>query len=216
MFFHPNQWEFKCLVHVNTKQNISRAVPSLTPSLLISSVISLWLHGTPGHRGVWREKWKADTLEAGNFTHMLLWDFHMFYANCHFICFLSVTLDLSLTFCDAFLTTFSGRPMWRPTGDRMKTKRNRGWLWRIEGLRTDCKAHWGNVAGMLGYINKKKKIMNKNKNMWCWFNWHALGRVGFISCHWVGEGGLPPPLSGVKLKFASSFKIPVDTWHSNS
>lgn len=106
--------------------------------------------------------------------------------------------------------------MWRPTGDRMKTKRNHGWLWRIEGLRTDCKAHWGNVAGMLGYINKKKKIMNKNKNMWCWFNWHALGRVGFISCHSVGEGGLPPPLSGVKLKFASSFKIPVDTWHSNS
>lgn len=42
-------------------------------------------------------------------------------------------------------------------------------------------------------ISIQNKIIHKNKNMWCWSNWHALGRVRLISCHSEGEGCLPPP-----------------------
>lgn len=87
MFFHPNQWEFKCLVHVNTKQNISWSGP-IPNSLSADFITHLTVapHDSQTQRGRDGGKNGRQTpLEVGNFTHMLLWDFHKFYGNCLFI-----------------------------------------------------------------------------------------------------------------------------------
>lgn len=110
MFFHPNQWEFKCLLHVNTKQNISRSGPTANSlSADFITHLSVAPHDSRTQRGRRGGKNGRQTpLEAGNFTHtLLLRDLHKFYGKCHFVCFWSVTLDVSLTFCVAFLTPFS-------------------------------------------------------------------------------------------------------------
>lgn len=76
MFFHPNQWEFKCLVHVNIKQNIS---PSGSPGVnSLSADFITHLCEAPHDSGTrWdggkRERQSA--VEVGNFAHMLFGDF---------------------------------------------------------------------------------------------------------------------------------------------
>lgn len=76
MFFHPNQWEFKCLVHVNIKQNIS---PSGSPGVnsLSADFITHLCEAPHDFRIRWDEgkKERQSAVEVGNFAHMLFGDF---------------------------------------------------------------------------------------------------------------------------------------------
>ncbi len=106
MFLHPNQWEFKCLVHVNTKQNISRSGPianSLSADFIAH--LSVAPHDSRTQRGRNdRKTWRQTPLEVGNFTSVLLKDLHKFYGNCHFFLFLVCDWMHIYVYVDASLT----------------------------------------------------------------------------------------------------------------
>ena len=77
MCFPSNQWEFKCLVHVNTKA-LTEVAPLLMPLCWFQHS---WLCMTTGHRMRY-ENGVQKPLEAGILTGMLVWSFIKMYFFC--------------------------------------------------------------------------------------------------------------------------------------
>lgn len=93
MFFPPNQWEFKCLVHINIKQNIRQR------GLLANSVSADFITYDQRYRGR-NENGGQTPIVFCNFTHA---------AMKFIIHSIRVYLGLASAFCLAFVKSFSSQ-----------------------------------------------------------------------------------------------------------